>query len=147
MENKTKSPDFEILNQFIKDMSFEAPSSPKIFFEQVQDKPNIEIGLEVKTQPAGDSLFEVGVNLKVKNTVGSMTVFLIELSYAAMVVTKIEDAAARENILSRSVPAYLFPFIRGVVADITRVSGFTPFVLAPINFDTIEKIPGPQARN
>ncbi|MDR2098506.1 MAG: protein-export chaperone SecB [Rickettsiales bacterium] len=138
MQASGKKPDFEILNQFVKDLSFEAPSSPKIFFDKIEGSPNIEIGLEVKTAPAGEKLFEVVLNLKIKNTLKESTLFLIELSYAAMAVVNTEDAAAREKILIKTVPAHLFPFVRAIVADLTRESGFNPFILQPINFDEMK---------
>jgi preprotein translocase subunit SecB len=141
MERAEGKPEFEILTQFIKDLSFEAPSSPKVFFEKTEGTPNIEIGLEIKTAPAGEKLFEVVMNMKIKNTLKDATLFLIELSYAAMTVVNNEDKAARENILVRLVPAHLFPFARAIIADLTRESGFNPFILQPINFDEMKARP------
>ena len=50
-----------------------------------------------------------------------------------------DDISTEEaEILIRKVPAYLFPFVRVIVTDLTRESGFPPFVLAPVNFDNVE---------
>ena len=56
-----------------------------------------------------------------------------------MVVINSENTKEENtNILLKQVPAYLFPFARGIVSDLTKESGFPPFVLAPIDFDKVE---------
>ena len=130
---------YEILNQFIKDLSFEAPNSPKIFFERIEEKPAIEIGFEVKSEAAGENLFEVNLHVTVKNSIRDRVLYFIELSYSSMVGIMNENTAEENTeILLRKVPAYLFPFVRGIVADLTRESGFPPFVLAPVDFENVE---------
>lgn len=139
-ENKTApQKKYEILNQFIKDLSFEAPNSPKIFFERLEEKPSIEVGFEVNSKQAGENLFEVNLHVTVKNSIRNNVLYFIELSYSSMVGIA-QDNKDEENteILIRKVPAQLFPFVRAIIADLTRESGFPPFVLAPVNFDNVE---------
>lgn len=136
--NNSKQPEFEILNQFIKDLSFEAPNSPKIFFEKIEEKPNMEINLEVKSTPVNEKLFEVVLHIKVKNTLKNNVLYLVDLSYGAMAVLHVEDEEIRKNHLLKTIPSYLFPFVRSLVADLTKDSGFMPFVLQPINFDVLK---------
>ncbi|MBD5404931.1 protein-export chaperone SecB [bacterium] len=137
--NTQKKPEFEILNQFIKDLSLEAPNSPKIFFEKIEEKPNMEINLEVKSTPVNEKLFEVVLHIKVKNSLKENALYLIDLSYGAMVVLNVEDEETKKAHLLKSVPAYLFPFVRSLIADLTKDSGFMPFVLQPINFDGLKE--------
>ncbi len=130
---------FEILNQFTKDLSFEAPNSPRIFFEKIEEKPNIEVGFEIKSIPSGEHLFEVNIHLTVKSSIKDRTLYLIELSYSSMVALNAENTEAENtDILLKQVPAYLFPFARGIVADLTKETGFPPFILAPIDFSKVE---------
>ena len=139
-ENKTAPrKKYEILNQFIKDLSFEAPNSPKIFFERLEEKPAIEVGFEVNSNPAGENLFEVNLHVTVKNSIKDRVLYFIELSYSSM-VGLMSGNKAEENteILIRKVPAHLFPFVRAIIAGLTRESGFPPFVLAPVDFDNVE---------
>ena len=35
------------------------------------------------------------------------------------------------------VPRYLFPFLRNIIANLTRDGGFPPLLLSPINFGKI----------
>ena len=130
---------FEILNQFTKDLSFEAPNSPRIFFEKIEEKPNVEVGFEIKSMPAGENLFEVNLHLTVKNALKDRVLYFIELSYSSMVTLNKENTPEENtDILLKKVPAYLFPFVRGIVADLTKESGFPPFILAPIDFSKVE---------
>ena len=139
MAENTNVKKFEILNQFIKDLSFEAPNSPKIFFEKIEEKPNVEIGFNIKSAPAGENLFEVNIHLTVKNSVQKSTLYFIELSYSSMVAVNAGNTNEENtNILLKQIPAYLFPYARGIVSDLTKESGFPPFVLAPIDFSKVE---------
>ncbi len=142
--NNQIMPKFEILNQFIKDLSFEAPNSPKIFFDKIEDKPNMEINLEVKSTPVNENLFEIVLHIKVKNSVKENVLFFIDLSYGAMVVLHEKDEEVRKNILLKSVPAHIFPFVRSLIAELTKESGFMPLVLQPIDFNVLQAQPIPQ---
>lgn len=44
------------------------------------------------------------------------------------------DEESLEKLSTINCPAIIFPYIREVVADLTRRGGFTPLHLAPINF-------------
>lgn len=145
-EKNTKK--YEILNQFIKDLSFEAPNSPKIFFEKIEEKPNVEINFSVKSAAVSEKLFEVNANLTVKNTLKEHTLYLIELSYSSMVaIEESVEKEEKEEIILKKVPAYLFPFMRAIVADLTKDSGFPPFIVAPIDFDNIKREDEPANQN
>lgn len=139
MTENTNTKKFEILNQFIKDLSFEAPNSPRIFFEKIEEKPNVEVGFDIKSTPAGEHLFEVNLHLTVKNSLKDRTLYFIELSYSSMVALNAENTQEEiTDILLKQVPAYLFPFARGIITDLTKESGFPPFVLAPVDFSKVE---------
>ncbi|MDR1008921.1 MAG: protein-export chaperone SecB [Rickettsiales bacterium] len=138
MENVQPKPEFEILNQYIKDLSFEAPSSPRIFFEKLEGQPKIDMNLEVKTAKMGDELYEVVMNLKITNTLADKPLFVIELAYGSMAAVHITEEEALKRLLTKTIPSHLFPFIRAVIAGVTADSGFSPFVLNPINFDKVE---------
>ena len=137
MENNTNK--FEILNQFIKDLSFEAPSSPKIFFDKLEKTPNIQTQLEVKAIKSGDNLYEINLHVVLKNATEKEVLFLLEISYSAMVVVNPELLKENENeVLIRKVTPYLYPFVREIVLNLTKDSGFPPFIMNAINFDNMK---------
>ena len=47
-----------------------------------------------------------------------------------------KDAAILEEV---NCPAILFPFLRETIADITRRSGFQPFLIPSVNFVKVRK--------
>jgi preprotein translocase subunit SecB len=136
--SQSQRPEFEILTQFIKDLSFESPSTPAVFFEKMPNPPSLNVNLEVKTQKIGDELYEVALGIKVNNTSGDKPLFVIDLSYGIVVAVRAKDEAVIKEYLTKSAPAHAFPFVRGKIADLTRESGFAPFVLAPIDFSKVE---------
>ena len=141
MAEEKNLPMIQVNAQYIKDLSFEAPNSPKVFFEKIEEKPNMEINLEVKSTPVNEKLFEVVLHIKVKNTLKNNVLYFIDLSYGAMTVINVEEEETKKNHLLKSVPSYLFPFVRSLIADLTKDSGFMPFVLQPINFDNLKAEP------
>ncbi|MDR3126224.1 MAG: protein-export chaperone SecB [Rickettsiales bacterium] len=130
-------PDFEILNQYTKDLSFEAPGSPRVFFEKLDAAPKVDMGLEVKSAKLADELFEIALALKVSSKVGDKALFVIDLTYAAVAAIHVSGEDDIKRIVTKIVPAHIFPYIRSLVSDITGASGFAPFILNPIDFDKV----------
>ncbi|MDR0367318.1 MAG: protein-export chaperone SecB [Rickettsiales bacterium] len=139
MENHNdRKSDFEILNQYIKDLSFESPSSPRIFFEKAEGAPKVDLNMEVRPVKIGDELYDIALHFKIASSLADKPLFVIELVYGAVAAVHITDEAALKSALTKSIPQQMYPFIRSIVAEITKDSGFSPFILNPINFDTIE---------
>jgi preprotein translocase subunit SecB len=138
---QAQRPEFEILTQFIKDLSFESPSTPSVFFEKMQTTPSLNVNLEVKTQKIGDELYEVALGVKVNNTAADKPLFVIDLTYGLVAAVRSKDEEAIKEYLTKTAPAHAFPFVRAIIADLTRESGFSPFVLAPIDFSKVEFAP------
>jgi preprotein translocase subunit SecB len=141
MDEPAAKPDFEILAQYVKDLSFETPSLPKALFEKIEGQPSLEVSMEVKTYRSGDNLYEVVLGSKIRSKVLEATLFLVDVSFAGMVVINADGDEARTRIITKAVPAQLFPFMRAIVADITKDSGFPPVVLKAVDFDNIEMRP------
>ena len=141
MNATEKKPDFEILAQYIKDLSFETPALPKALFEKMEGQPSLEVSMDVKTYRSGDNLYEVVLGSKIRSRAGEGTLFLVDVSFAGMVVVNAAQDDARERIITKSVPAQLFPFLRSIVADVTKDSGFPPVVLKAVDFGSIEMRP------
>ena len=141
MTDNVTSSEFEILNQFIKDLSFEAPNSPRIFFESNETTPKVETQFAIKTANSGENLYEVNLHMTVKNMLEKEVLFFIELSYSAMVaITPEIEQDSISEILIKKVGPYLYPFVREIVANITKDSGFSPFVMGLVDFDKVKII-------
>ncbi len=140
MNNDMNNKKFQILNQFLKDLSFEAPSSPAVFFEKNETAPSIDTKFEIKTINSGENLFEVNLQLQVSSKIAEKTLFLIEISYSAMVSINPQELAADKIVetLIKEVSPYLYPYVREIVSILTKDSGFPPFVMTAIDFNKIE---------
>ena len=122
-----------INTQYIKDLSFENPNAPRIYAQR--EGHRIEVGVEVRAVHLQDRHYEVQLGIKATAEVKETTAFIVELDFAAL-VTVGETVAADEieALLSVEVPRYLFPFARGVVAEVTRDGGYPPLLINPVDF-------------
>jgi preprotein translocase subunit SecB len=119
--------------QYIKDLSFENPRAPQSLIQQ-KGQPEVQLGVDVKARNLGPDLYEVVLNLNAKATSENETVFVVELSYAAVVTAKAEDQNVMPFLILVETPRLLFPFARNVIATATRDGGFPPLLINPIDF-------------
>lgn len=122
----------KVISQYIKDLSFETPASPDIFLSN-QEKPNIEISIDIDAKKVANEIYEIILKLKAEAK-AQKPVFLCEVSYAGLfAIQNIEDEMI-EQILLIYCPNLLFPFIRRIIANLTIDSGFPPLMIDPIDF-------------
>ena len=101
MENKPKN--FRIVNQYIKDLSFENKLAIDQKVSKIAPTPNID--LDIKTSSLGNQVHEVSLFCNVNSKVNDKTVYLIELVYCG--ICKIQDMPKLEmqNVLYSKVPS------------------------------------------
>ncbi|MCC7253101.1 protein-export chaperone SecB [Hyphomicrobium sp.] len=122
-----------IVGQFIKDLSFENPNITKLLSSQ-GEAPNIKLEINVGAKRIQPDLYESAIDFKAvaSNTEG--TIYDLELVYAGLFQLKNIPDQALEPFLLINCPTLIFPFLRRLVADITREGGFPPLMLDPIDF-------------
>lgn len=123
--------------QYIKDMSFETPGP--MAFPGAKEGPSINLNIEVRAHPQEKTkdMFEVELHVTAEATREKTRVFLLELSYAGMFTLGDIPEESVPPVLLIECPRLLFPFVRNIVADITRDGGFPPLSLAPVDFSEI----------
>lgn len=126
------APPYQILRQYIKDFSFEAPNAPAIF--AAAGEPETRVALDVRTQSLGGRDVEVVLAVEVKAEQDGRTAYLMELSYGAAVRVGQVPREALNALLLVEVPRMLFPFLREIVGNATRDGGFSMLLLAPFDF-------------
>ena len=119
--------------QYIKDLSFEAPTTPGIFALIQQDPPNVNINVDVKAQGMQNNVFEVVLVIKAECKTGDSVAFILELSYGGVFTLNVPQEDL-EALLLVECPRLLFPFARNIVADATRDGGFPPVMIGPVDF-------------
>jgi preprotein translocase subunit SecB len=128
---------------YVKDLSFEVPGAPDIYLT-LRSQPQIQLKLDVQARRVNDqNLFEVvltiGATAKAQSQQGNgqqgeVTAFVAELVYGGLWTLNGVPAEAVERVLLVDCPSLMFPFARGIIADVTRDGGFPPVLLAPIDF-------------
>ncbi len=140
---------------FVKDISYEAPSTPQAFSLswEPQVKFDIQVMRRVMEQSAG--LHEVvlhttiSTKLKTKNTSANhdegngsneeqeLVAFLIDVKLGGMFTVKGLSEAQLDRVLSTTAPTILFPYVAETIASLVTRGGFPQFILPPIDFATL----------
>ena len=129
-----KNNEMKVIRQYIKDLSFENPLAPNM---PTQDE-NPYVSLDVNSIYKDLKNDHHEINLKIKSTASSkeVTLFIIELQYAGLFMTKIKDEKEKKNLIISS-SYLLFPFARNIINNITMEGGFKPFIIQPIKFENM----------
>lgn len=126
---------FAIQKIYVKDLSFEAPNSPKIFTQEW--KPELNLQLSNERQRIAENIYEVVLSLTITAKMGDQTAFLTEVHQAGIFTLNGYSDEDMGPLLGSYCPNILFPFAREVVADLVTKGGFPPLLLAPVNFDAL----------
>jgi preprotein translocase subunit SecB len=126
----------QLVGQYIKDLSFENPNVSKMV-ETQGDSPDLRVEVNVAGKRVGQDLYESAIkfNGNAKGKVG--VIYDLELVYAGLFrIQNIPDEAL-EPFLLVNCPTLIFPFLRRIVADVTRDGGFPPLMLDPMDFGAL----------
>ena len=126
----------QIVAQYIKDLSFENPNIDKLIGGPGEN-PNLNVEVNVNAKRVGDDLYESAIEFKAvaENKIG--VIYDMELVYAGLFRLQNVPEQALEPFLLINCPSVIFPFLRRMVADVTREGGFPPLLLDPIDFGSL----------
>lgn len=128
---------FDILKIYIKDISYESPLTPALFTEQAEWKPETNLQINAESHPLKNDLYEVVLNITVKQTQDDTDIMLVEVKQAGLFRLEGFEEQQLGHMLGSYCPNLLFPFAREVVADLVSKGGLPQLLLAPINFDAL----------
>lgn len=138
-ENSNQNlPNIQVNAQYIKDLSFEAPSLPFIL-EELTQAPSINVNVDIQvSKTERENMFIVDLSVKAAaQTVNTQKpVFICELTYGALVTLNV-PAEHKEPVLLIEIPQLLFPYARAIVANVTREAGLPPLQINPIDFASL----------
>jgi preprotein translocase subunit SecB len=123
----------KIVSQYIKDLAFELPSAPQVFLNQ-QDKPNIEISIDIDAKKIAEEVFEVTLKISANATIENDPFFNCRLAYCGLFSLQKLEGEMLEQILLIYCPNLLFPFLRRIITNVTSDAGLSPLMLDPIDF-------------
>jgi preprotein translocase subunit SecB len=132
-----KPASFKILAQYVKDMSFENPNAPGIFQAAAQ-RPKLRIDANVAARKMGDHVYESVLKFEsTANAQDDKLLYHLEVEYAGLFQMEgIPDNAIHPMLLI-NCPTLIYPFLRRLVADVTREGGYPPLLLDPIDFHAL----------
>lgn len=132
-DGKAAEAQVRIMGQFIRDLSFESPNVGRVPIEN-GEQPNIKIEVNVGAKKVDGNVYESVIELSANCGVKAGTLYDFEIVYGAMLEIQGLPDAQLEQFLLINCPTLTFPFVRRLLADVTREGGFPPLLLDPIDF-------------
>jgi preprotein translocase subunit SecB len=126
-------PQLVINAQYVKDLSFENPRAPQSLIQQ-KAQPEVSLDVDVKARNIAPELYEVLLTVNAEAKAEGEPVFIVQLTYAAVVTAKNASQEMLAGMVLVEVPRLIFPFARNIVAQATRDGGFPPLLINPIDF-------------
>ena len=131
-QNPQGQPQFNVLAQYIRDLSFENPNAPQSV--TLAKQPQINIQVNVGAKQLSDTDAEVALKLEGRAEVEGNLVFSFELEFAGVFRILNVPAESMNPLIMIECPRLLFPFAREIIASTVRNGGFPPLLLDPIDF-------------
>jgi preprotein translocase subunit SecB len=126
----------QVLSQYIRDMSFENAAIQKgVSGTDIQPEVQLAVSLDARKRSVANQ-YEVISKYKLssRNKANGETLFLLELEYGGnFLIEGVADDQLHPFLLIEC-PRILFPFVRRLIADITREGGFAPVVIDSVDF-------------
>jgi preprotein translocase subunit SecB len=88
----------------------------------------------VNSEPKGEEIYEVALQLEVHAKSDQGVIYNVELLYGGLFRLRGVPQNLLQPVLFVDCPTILFPFLRRVLADVIRDGGFPPLMLDPIDF-------------
>jgi preprotein translocase subunit SecB len=127
---------FAIKKLYVKDVSFESPTSPKSFSYKKWE-PKIDLNLGNKQAHIDDDIYEAVLSVTATVSIEDETAFLIEVHQAGLFQIAGFEDEQKSYLLGSQCMNILFPYAREVISDMSVRGGFPPLVMSPVNFDAI----------
>jgi preprotein translocase subunit SecB len=128
---------FYIHDQYVKDLSFENPNFLLKYSENHQ-QPQVSVNVETRIDKVAENNYEVSMFITVKSNAGEISVFVLDLSYGALVsVSPGLTPEVLESLLLVHCSFLMFPFAREIVANVTKAGGYPPLLIEPVDFASL----------
>jgi preprotein translocase subunit SecB len=122
-----------VVGQYVKDLSFESPGAPQAL-QNPPPNPQLQITVNVSVVAKSEETYETTVNIEAHAKGDTGVIYNIELAYGGLFRLRNVPQNMLQPVLFVDCPTILFPFVRRVLADVTRDGGFPPLMLDPIDF-------------
>jgi len=131
-----QGPQFRVLVQYVKDLSFENPNAPSSLVQR-PGKPEISVHVDLNARRLSGDQFETELRLAVESKQEGQVQFIVELVYGGLFLIQGVGDENLEPLLLIECPRIIFPFARRILSDVVRDGGFPLLNIEPIDFATI----------
>jgi preprotein translocase subunit SecB len=132
----TQQQQFAVQRIYIKDLSFESPTTPAVFKKQWQPKVNVDLNTKSDAVDK-EGNFEVVLSITLTAKIEDETAFLIEVQQAGIFYISGFEGEELRRVLATAAPNILFPYARETIDSICVKGAFPAIMLAPVNFDAL----------
>ncbi|PPI88710.1 protein-export chaperone SecB [Candidatus Pantoea edessiphila] len=126
---------FQINRIYVKDISFEAANTPKIFHKDWNS--NFKLDVYTSSYQLSSKLFEVVLGLTVTASMDKDIAFICEVKQAGIFNTNSIHDSQIIYFLGVYCPTILFPYGSECISNLVTRGTFPQINLAPINFDDL----------
>ena len=130
------APSFNLIGQYIRDMSFENPGAPGSVMLG-GGSPQFNVGINVGVKKQSDDVYAVEITLNAKAEREKNVLFNVELIYGGVFRIKNVPENQLAPLLLVECPRLIFPFARQILASVTQQGGFPPLMMEPVDFNAI----------
>ncbi|MDX2308051.1 MAG: protein-export chaperone SecB [Hyphomicrobium sp.] len=132
-EGEGRGIELQVIGQYIKDLSFENPHVGRLQMKDGEN-PTLNVEVNVEVERASQDVYESAIHLTANANYSGGKIYLLEVKYGGLFQIKNAPPQALEPLTLVNCPTLLFPFLRRIVADVTRDGGYPPLMLDPIDF-------------
>ena len=133
-ETNPTEPTFEINQIYVKDLSFEAPNSPRIFTREYKLKYDHDFEVVQLPLDATNGIFESQLKWTVTaNTEDGDVAYVTECHQAGIFTLKGYDDETLTEMVKKACPQVLFPYLREAIGQMIVKGGFPAFYLPAVS--------------
>lgn len=125
----------ELIQHYVRDLSFEHPNAPYSLLQSREAIPDVNVAVTYRQLDAIS--FETQLTITASAKADDTVVAVVELSYAGAYRMPAMADELRELFLMVDAPRELFPFARALVALVTMSAGIPPLMIVAPNFQDI----------
>lgn len=135
-EGTAPGPSFNLIGQYIRDLSFENPGAPGTNLGGGAN-PSFNVSINVSVKKQSDDVYAVELLLNAKAQRDTTVLFNVELAYGGVFRVKNVPEAQLAPLLMVECPRLIFPFARQVLANTVQQGGFPPLMMEPVDFQAL----------
>ena len=137
--NQNSSPQLIILNQYIKDLSYENPQSIELI-QSLKKTSDVSYNLNAFFQSYDKDKFGVTLKILCRSIFNKKELFHLELDYFGFFKIINNNNNFDEDVLTNEAIRLIFPFTRSIIANITQNGGSIPILLDNLDLSLLKKL-------